>query len=173
MEASHARSGSLWRSRTATPEERGSDPASVKRRRKFYVGPLLMMVFVSIEALIATRIVGQATAQNPDWWVFGAVLTITDFLLQPFRDIRPEPALKETGVVEFTAILAFEAYLVAFLALIFLVQATRSCAWLLRSVQTPRHRALRVAEPVPPQIAIEPQPPAGALEPEPSEQAAA
>jgi hypothetical protein len=103
---------------------------------------------VLVEALLATRIAGQATSQDPDWWVFGGLLTLTDVLVSPFRDIKPEPSFKETGVVEFATLVAFEAYLVAGLALIFLIQLVHIGAWFVRRARRSSKPALTLMEPV-------------------------
>jgi len=126
------------------------------------------MTFIVIEALLATRIAGQATSQDPNWRVFGGLLTITDFLVAPFRDLRPEPVTKPTGVVEFSTLVAFEAYLVGFLVLIFLLQLTRISAWFIRRSRKPRRPSPTVVE----TPALEPLAAPLAIEPESSRQAA-
>ncbi len=151
MRATDARSFPAWRSRARSQPQHQAKDRVARKPRKLYIGPLLVMAFIVIEASLATRIAGQMTSQDPSWWAFGGLLAGTDVLVAPFRDLRPEPAMKETGVVEFSTLVAFEAYLVAFLALIFLIQLTHISAWFVRRARSGRRRrpALALIHPQP------------------------
>jgi hypothetical protein len=130
VRAANARTGPAWR---ASAREQQQQAAGSKHGpRKFYTGPILIVIFLGIEVLLGTRIIGQATSQAPDVFPFSAVFLTTDYLVLPFRNLRPEPDWKETGIVQFATLVAFEAYLIAFLALIFLVQVVHIAAWFVR-----------------------------------------
>jgi hypothetical protein len=146
LRATNVRTGPAWRA--SAREQQRHARALRDGPRKFYVGPLLILLFLGIEALLGARIVGQATSQSADVWPFSFVFWLTDFLVQPFRDIRPEPALKETGIVEFATLIAFEAYLVAFLVLIFLIQVVHISAWFVRRARRRAQASLATVEPV-------------------------
>jgi hypothetical protein len=139
------RSGPAWRA--SAREQQRQAKAATHRQRKFYFGPLLIFVFLVIELLLGTRILFQATSQNPEWWPFALDLKLTEFLVSPFRDLRPEPEMKETGIVEFATLVAFEAYLVTALALIFLIQLVHISAWFVRRGRRDRRARLSVVEP--------------------------
>lgn len=159
MSTSEAGAGPEWRSsarrydRTRYRPERG--------RRKLYTGPLLVALFATIEGLLALRILGQATSTDPSSFPFRPVVALTNLLVAPFRNLRPEYTAKETGIIEFSSLMAFEVYLVAGLALIFLIQVTRITAWYV----TRKRRALAQAA-----LAAELQ---GTPEPEAAEAASA
>jgi hypothetical protein len=130
VRATNARTGPAWR---ASAHEQQQHARTLRHgARKFYTGPLLILLFLAIEALLGARIAGQATSQNPAIFPFSFVFWLTDFLVLPFRNLQPEPAIKETGIVEFATLVAFEAYLVAFLVLIFLIQVVHITAWFVR-----------------------------------------
>ena len=130
MRAANVRSGPAWRA--SAKEQQRRPEASTQRHPKFYIGPLVIFAFLVIEMLLGTRILFQATSQDPNWWPFALDLKLTDVLIQPFRDIRPEPEVKETGVVEFAVLVAFEAYLIAALVLLFVIQVVHILAWFVR-----------------------------------------
>lgn len=130
MRTTNAHYGPAWRE--SARKQRKEAMARRRGARKFYTGPALIVVFAGIQLLLAARILGQVTSQDPSWWPFAAVLFVSDILVQPFRSIQAEPALKQTGVVEFASLVAFEAYLVAFLTLIFLIQVVHIGAWFVR-----------------------------------------
>ena len=155
MRASDARPGRAWLARARPQQQRAAKTRVARRRRKLYIGPLLIMTFIVIEALLATRIAGQATSQEPNWWVFGGILTVTDVLVAPFRNLQPEPIVKDTGVVEFSTLVALEAYLVGFLALIFLIQLVHIGAWFFRGGRRSSKPALALMESQPAAIGLE------------------
>ena len=130
MRATNARTGPAWRA--SAREQQRHARALRHGQRKFYAGPLLILLFLGVEALLGARIAAQATSQSSDLMPFSFVFWLSGYLVQPFRDIRPDPALKETGIVEFSTLVAFEAYLVFFLVLIFLIQVVHISAWFVR-----------------------------------------
>lgn len=147
MRATNARTGPAWR---ASAHEQQLHAGTLRHgARKFYTGPLLILLFLAIEALLGARIVGQATSQDPAIFPFSFVFWLTDLLVLPFRDLRPEPAIKETGIVEFATLVAFEAYLVAFLVLIFLIQVVHITAWFVRRSRRRSRPALVTVEQAP------------------------
>jgi hypothetical protein len=147
VSAANVRSGPAWRA-SAREQQRQAE-VTTHKPRKLYIGPLVIIVFFVIEMLIGTRILFQATSQNPNWWPFALDLKLTDVLVSPFRDIQAEPEVKQTGVVEFAALVAFEAYLIAALALLFLIQVVHILAWFVRRGRRGRTPALAVVETAP------------------------
>lgn len=139
MSMSEAGAGPEWRS-SARRYDRSRYRAE-RARRKLYTGPILIAIFAAIEGLLALRILGQATSADTSSSLFRPVMVITDLLVAPFRDLRPEHTAKDTGIIEFSSLVAFEAYLVIGLALIFLIQVTRIAAWFI----TRKRRALAQA----------------------------
>ncbi|MGE0058568.1 MAG: hypothetical protein AB7P33_14745 [Dehalococcoidia bacterium] len=147
MRATRAQTGPAWR---ASARETQRQATRTRGHRKFYTGPILILLFIVVELLLIGRIAGQATSQDPQWSPFATLLWLTDYLVLPFRDLRPEPALKDTGVVEFATLVAVEAYLVAFLALIFLIQLVHICAWFVRRSRRNNRPTLSTVDPQPP-----------------------
>jgi hypothetical protein len=138
------RSGPAWRA--SAKEQQRQAQATKRPPRKLYIGPLIIAIFLVIEMLLGTRILFQATSQDPTWWPFAWNLKLTDVLISPFLDVRPEPTVKETGVVEFATLVAFEAYLIAALALLLLIQVVHIFAWIFRRGRRSNRPVLTVIE---------------------------
>ena len=76
------------------------------------------VVFVVVEALLGARIWLQLSSAPLDGERARMLLSVTTELAAPFEALTHRPLLDRAGVVDFTALVAMEAYLVAMLALV-------------------------------------------------------
>jgi hypothetical protein len=104
------------------------------------LGPigLICLAGIIIEALLALRVWAQLTSQ-PESGVVSVILGVSGLLVAPFRGFEGSPPLQETGILEFATILAIEAYLVGWLAAVFIACSARVIAGDVRLMLKRRH----------------------------------
>jgi hypothetical protein len=112
----------------------------------------VVLVFLPIEVLLMVRVWAQVTSQPLDTEAMQELFAVTDSLASPFEPLTGSPPLRATGVVDFTVLVAIEAYFVAMLVAVGLVlwfgliwtllsrHRTRELPAFVRAMNAPRGR---------------------------------
>jgi hypothetical protein len=92
---------------------------------------LILIAGVAIEAALLIRVWAQSTSQPMDGTGMTVLFDVTDVLASPFSAITGDLPSKESGVVDYTVLVALEAYFVAMVGVIVLVLVLRGgWSWL-------------------------------------------
>ena len=84
---------------------------------------IVLLTAATIEALLATRVWAQVTAQPMEEAWFTSLLKVTDDLASPFAMFTGDEPMHTTGVIDFTVLVAIEGYFIAMLALVAFIYA--------------------------------------------------
>jgi hypothetical protein len=102
-----------WAPRAA---ETAQHAAGAALNPRYLLGRLTWFIILGgivIEALLAVRLWAQLTSQAATEQPLSYVFSATDFLIGPFRSAETAQPIRETGVLEFSTLVAMEAYLAA------------------------------------------------------------
>ena len=77
---------------------------------------LVLLTGLTIEALLAYRLWVQLTSQTLTSGALSLLFDVSTFLITPFASMETTTPIKTTGVLEFSTLVALEAYLAATLA---------------------------------------------------------
>jgi hypothetical protein len=82
---------------------------------------LIVLTVVLVEAMLLLRVWIQATAKPMDSEGVVSLVDTTDVLASPAALLTGEEALRESGVVDFTVLVAIEAYVVAAIVIVLVI----------------------------------------------------
>ena len=101
---------------------------------------LIVVTLIVVEAMLGLRVWIQSTSGPMDRQGVVSLFDTTDVVASPASLLTGKDALRESGVVDFTVLVAIEAYLVGALVLVLVIIGVNGgWKWLmaLRSVQLP------------------------------------
>ena len=70
-------------------------------------------VFALLMLMVVYRLWALATSQLPSGFPLGWIFDLSGRLVSPFRDTNTQVSVKETGYIEFPALVALEVFLVS------------------------------------------------------------